>query len=315
MTEFVSRFMTYVTDSTAQYLEDVLLAGFDYSPGFRGEDGCEIYDTLLRPPTMRSWKVYDSHSPHNHEDSVKKLLDRGMHVWVQYDHCNYNVMGCGYTNHNYLLWTWELDDMQNALKYSIGLAAGCLPSAFDSSYCVAEVLLTAPNGGCVAFFGNTRLGFGLLPDPHRMGSHFYVEKVLAGMWQGPGHGTFAGMVAGQAQAAPLAASNMVWRWCHYEFLLSGEPSMPVWVPSGSGVEEGDTPDAIRGTHHAGPTFVCGVLVLSVAQAPGVMLDISGQKVMELLPGENDIRHLSPGVYFLRSADSGARNTARKVIIQ
>ena len=306
MSAFVDRFMIYVSDSTARYLEDVLLAGFDYSASFKGEYSCEIYDTLLRPATMRAWKVYDSHYPHNHEDSVKTLLDRGMHVWVQYDHCNYNVMGCGYTNHNYLLWTWELDDMANAPNYTIGFAAGCYPSAFDSSYCVAEVLLTAPNGGCVAFCGNTRIGFGVNPDPYRSGSHYYCEKVLEGMWQGPGHGTFGGLAAGQTQAAPLAASSVVWRWCHYEFLLSGEPGMPVWVPEGSGVADERTRPQRQRTSQ---TVMRGVLVLEAAgvgEGGARLVDAAGRVVTDLLPGENDIRSIAPGVYFVRGEGPGSR---------
>lgn len=38
--------------------------------------------------------------------------------------------------------------------------------------------------------------------------------------------------------------------------------------------------------------------------PTALLDISGRKVMELHPGPNDVRHLSPGVYFAARAASG-----------
>jgi len=309
MQTFADRYLEYTGDSTKQYLENVLFAGFDYSPGFSGEEACEIYDTLLRPASMRSIKVYDSHSG-NHEDSVKHVLDRGMHVWVQYDHCNYNVMGCGYTNHGWLLWWDELDDMTNAPNYSINLAAGCLPSAFDSSYCVAEVLLTAPNGGCVATFGNTRIGFGVNPEPLRSGSHFYCEKALEGFWQGPGNGSFAGLATGQAQAAPFADTNIVWRWCHYQFLLSGEPAMPVWVPAGGGVCE--SPKAEARAAHAGPTIIRGVLFLPKSTNPSWLLDAMGRIVMALKSGANDLSELTPGVYYV--APGQGRGRARKIVV-
>ncbi len=318
---FVERFLVYAQDSTAAYLEDVLLAGFDFSQTFRGEDICEIYDTLLRPETMRSWKVYDSHSG-NHEDLVKALLDQGMNIWVQYDHCGYNVMGCGYINHNWLLLWYELEAMANAPRYSIMLAAGCLPSAFDSSFCVSEVLLTAPNGGCVATCANSRVGFGASPDPYRCGSVFYVEKCLEWLWTRGRHSSLEGIASAHAQGAPFVASSMVWRWCHYEFLLCGEPSMPVWVPQGSGVEEGDTPDARRRMPYTGPTVVRGVLVLPVAgmrgaQAPMVMLDAAGRDVVELQPGANDVSHVPAGVYFVSQPSSagGHLPAVSKVVIQ
>lgn len=298
MEAFVSRYLAYTRDSTRTYLENVLFAGFDYSPGFYGEEACEVYDSLLRPETMRPFKVYDSHSG-NHKDSVMHLLDNRMHIWVQYDHCNYNVMGCGYTNHNWLLWTWELDDMANAPDYSVMLAAGCLPSAFDSSYCVTEVLLTAPSGGCVATLGNTRIGFGVNPEPLRGGSHYYCEKVLEGFWAGPGHGSFTGLVTGQAEAAPLAEENVVWRWCHYEFLLAGEPSMPVWVPTTSGIEQERAETVLR-------PLVWSVVRNTIhlrSPVPAVLFDAGGRQVVTLQPGANDARGLAPGVYYVRAGDS------------
>ncbi len=56
----------------------------------------------------------------------------------------------------------------------------------------------------------------------------------------------------------------------------------------------------------GPTIVRSALVWSQngdcrsAGAPvPVVLDITGRKVMGLRPGPNDVRHLAPGVYFVR----------------
>ena len=306
MEAFAERFLVYTGDSTRSYLERVLFAGFDYSAEFKGEDACEIYDTLLRPASVRAFKVYDSHSG-NHEDSVRHLLDRGMNVWVQFDHCGYNVMGCGWLNHNWTMFWDELDDMANAPRYTIGVSAGCFPAAFDSSYCVAEVLLTAPAGGCVAFLGSTRLTWGATPDPFRTGTHYYCEKSVEEFWDGPGNGTFAGLAIGQAQAAPLAEAYAVWRWCHYEFMLSGEPTMPVWVPGASGAREGLTPPAPR--LKLGQTVIRGTLLLprgaGTSSSPSWLLDASGRRVLDLRPGPSDVSGLAPGVYFVRTG-SGIR---------
>ena len=46
--------------------------------------------------------------------------------------------------------------------------------------------------------------------------------------------------------------------------------------------------------------------------PGVLLDVSGRKVMELGPGENDIRRLRPGAYFLRREED---DYTHKVVVQ
>ncbi|UCG43940.1 MAG: hypothetical protein JSU73_04835 [candidate division WOR-3 bacterium] len=84
-------------------------------------------------------------------------------------------------------------------------------------------------------------------------------------------------------------------------------------PGHVGIEE-------SGHEHASkPVPAVRSLVRHVLSLPGRMraelLDISGRRVMDLEPGQNDVRHLAPGVYFLRSAESGRRMAVRKIVIQ
>jgi hypothetical protein len=101
--------------------------------------------------------------------------------------------------------------------------------------------------------------------------------------------------------------------------------VPAWDGSNATVLRGGPP-GVAGpagapviSRPAGPTIVRGFLNLQSAiwylQSGIVLLDVTGRKVMDLLPGDNDVRHLSPGVYFLRSADSGERPAVRKVVVQ
>jgi hypothetical protein len=59
-----------------------------------------------------------------------------------------------------------------------------------------------------------------------------------------------------------------------------------------------------------PTIVRGSLPLS-GGAEAELLDISGRRVMSLQPGQNDIRHVAPGVYFVKTV--GSLKTRRVVI--
>jgi hypothetical protein len=54
-----------------------------------------------------------------------------------------------------------------------------------------------------------------------------------------------------------------------------------------------------------------------SQPTAELLDIAGRVVMSLQPGPNDIRRVTPGIYFVRSADSGKRSEdcVRKIVIQ
>ncbi|MFO7638378.1 MAG: T9SS type A sorting domain-containing protein [bacterium] len=92
-------------------------------------------------------------------------------------------------------------------------------------------------------------------------------------------------------------------------------------------EPGQTP--VR--QPSGPTIIRGVLTLPRRGAghdpgsenrsgscPALLLNISGRKVMELQPGDNDVRHLAPGVYFIRAegaSGQGFDGSSRKVVIQ
>jgi aminopeptidase N len=87
--------------------------------------------------------------------------------------------------------------------------------------------------------------------------------------------------------------------------LSLTPDPDNWVLDSAHVTAGveETMNDERGTINAA-TVVRGVLLLQVdsrqhsAYRTG-LLDVSGRRVMQLVPGPNDVSRLSPGVYFVR----------------
>ena len=95
----------------------------------------------------------------------------------------------------------------------------------------------------------------------------------------------------------------------------------VWVARAvpSGVSERDVRSVPGSTPTA--TVVRSVLLLPAygegRKANGELLDVYGRKVAELHPGANDVRGLSPGVYFVREAQAQAQAQAqsiRKVVV-
>jgi hypothetical protein len=83
----------------------------------------------------------------------------------------------------------------------------------------------------------------------------------------------------------------------------------------AGIEE-LTNDDLRLTN-AQPTIVRGVLFLPEAigekrEARGELLDITGRKVLDLMPGRNDVGQVAPGVYFV---EASAGQPAARVVIQ
>ena len=100
-------------------------------------------------------------------------------------------------------------------------------------------------------------------------------------------------------------SLMVWYptndWYYgsaYVYTLFGDPALRIKYPINTSVEEGKI-DIPPESFNQLPTIVRGALYLSsVSGSLSVLFDITGQKVMSLHPGANDIRHLAPGVYFI-----------------
>jgi hypothetical protein len=95
-----------------------------------------------------------------------------------------------------------------------------------------------------------------------------------------------------------------------------------WIDSvAGGVEERELPAACPSPLTA--TIVRGVLFLDgdcprTGTVPKtVLLDISGRKVLDLRQGVNDVRHMAPGVYFVRipgTEDGRPRIETRKVVL-
>jgi hypothetical protein len=49
--------------------------------------------------------------------------------------------------------------------------------------------------------------------------------------------------------------------------------------------------------------------------PAALHDIAGRRVLDLLPGANDVSRLSPGVYFVAASGERSAVGVRKVIVQ
>jgi hypothetical protein len=105
-----------------------------------------------------------------------------------------------------------------------------------------------------------------------------------------------------------------------DFDIDGDPRDPAHPDIGAdeftGGAVGETPSAEVKTTHAA-TVIRGMLLLPEASShrpqAASLLDISGRKVLGLHSGANDVRHLAPGVYFVR-LDYGVSRISRKVVL-
>jgi len=308
----VDKFLTYCADSSAAYLRNVLLAGFDiaHDPEAIGEVTLELYDSAYVSPGMKPCtKVYDSH-PGNHRSAVLAALNAGQHIYIQWDHGNTNAYGCGWLNHNWTIGNGDVYALTNGPRYSIFVAAGCLTGHFDGMDCILENALCAPNGGAVAGTGNSRCGVMDGRTPQRKYTAFMIEGFVRALFSHAGPADLTDFTTNRARAAPLADTNLIYRWSDYCMNLMGEPAMPVWVPGATGVAEPARP-AGQVVDRAWPSHVLGSLVLR-GKEPLIMTDALGRNIMRLEPGTNSLERVPAGVYFLRTAGHSGRFMGRIV---
>jgi hypothetical protein len=104
---------------------------------------------------------------------------------------------------------------------------------------------------------------------------------------------------------------------------SGEPLIAyardgVWLAKGVDITglAGQEPGRQAARNGMPSTISSRVLQLSQGQRSN-LVDIAGRKVMDLRTGENDIRHVAPGVYFVHRPTAGSRQltAVRKIVIQ
>jgi hypothetical protein len=97
------------------------------------------------------------------------------------------------------------------------------------------------------------------------------------------------------------------------------PKAQIWFSTNSPTGIGShhrTSLASRSAPH--PTIVRGSLLLPGTLDPSnprTLFSITGRQALDLNPGENDLRGLAPGAYFLRAADAeGKPITSRLVVV-
>jgi hypothetical protein len=122
---------------------------------------------------------------------------------------------------------YEVAGLTNGLtKLNFVNSIACMSGWFDNDECLAEALVKAPNGGCVAAMLNSRYGFGYPPalgPSELLDLQFYRYFLQGAATQ---FGTL-GMLS-KDYFRSLAMGQEVWRWCVFELNLFGDPTLFVW---------------------------------------------------------------------------------------
>jgi len=134
-----------------------------------------------------------------------------------------------------------VDGLTNTDRFSNVVAEGCWSAAMPESDCMAEHFLfhNVNGGGGVSFCGNTRVGY-TDGATQTMGS----SAMERGWWKAllvEDLHLLGEMVAWAKHQhdQDLPPSDNYWKHCEWQFVMAGDPAMPIWT---------DTPESLEVTH-------------------------------------------------------------------
>lgn len=153
--------------------------------------------------------------------TVQSAINNGAGIMNHMGHAN-EVSLIGQSN-------YSVDNMVNS-EYGFLYSQGCYPAAFDNrtseaGEAIGEHLVTA-NGALFAFIGNTRYGW-YMPGSINGASQYYDRQFFNGMFYQNKPQLGKALTYSRQQNLNSALSNDVMRWCYYEVVLFGDPSISV----------------------------------------------------------------------------------------
>ena len=227
--------------------------------------GKEMIDSAYVPDSIAITKLYESRGNES-PGAVLNAWALGQNLSNHDGHGWYSVMGAGagYLDID------DIDGMNNGFRLPILYSIGCWVGAFDRD-AISEHFIRNPNGGGVAFIGNSRYGWGSPGNPgygysDRLDFEFYGMVFQRNILE-----IGAALAMTKALFVPYSRDANVYRWHQYQVNLLGDPAMRIWRGRPTEITA-----AIPDTVFAGAQFE--VVVEDPSDADGIVAisSLSGQ---------------------------------------
>lgn len=226
VTTFVDKVLLYEKNPPADYSLKMLMTGdiLWADPFTDSGIGLDMIDEDCVPPRYDPiLKLYQSWGNETRESVLEAICD-GQNYHLHDGHCFWYVMGAGEGS----IFIDDADTVSNYPRNLILNTIGCWPAALDQD-CIAEHFINNPNGGCVAFIGNSRYGWGSPGNPgFGYSDKFQYEFAWRVFVEEDVHLGLAHALA-KVPFVPFAGSENVYRYCEYQLNLLGDPEMPLWT--------------------------------------------------------------------------------------
>ncbi len=224
---FVEKVLTYEKNPPLEYLDNALFTAeilwqepYTDQGVHKNKIGNELF-----PNYFAITKLYQSLGNQTRE-AVMQAIRNGQNLINHDGHGWINVISVGGWPHR--IYNIDFDTITNAPKYGILYSIGCWTSAFDSAS-ISEAFVNSPNGGGVAFIGNSSYGWGSPGNPgfgysDRFDSRFFYSLFIEGNYH-----LGEALAMAKAHFIPYSREENVYRWHQYQLNLLGDPELPVWT--------------------------------------------------------------------------------------
>ena len=172
-------------------------------------------------------KKFDCGEELNREHFLSALQDGGnsglghFHIVYHMDHCNPRNMAASSIDKHEYVYIQDVENLKNGDYLQIVISGGCMPAKFNED-CIAEHFVNNPNGGAVAFIGNSCFGVST--------EHSQYEEFIDGLYLNhitPIGCLFSLMIKESSQQY-TGGSYVLDLPDYYRLHLLGDPEMPVW---------------------------------------------------------------------------------------
>ncbi len=214
----------------------------------------DIIDDESVPPRFSPVTKLYQRDGNLYESTALDALNEGYGLVMHEGHSNITKASVGIDN----LTNLHLDNLNNAQRGGLWYSVGCWSAAVDHDT-FGEHWLVNPNGGGVAYVGNSRYGWGCPGYPGQCVSDLYSREFFASLFTRDL--VHAGVVHADAkhQFVGVAATDDYMRYAMYELNLLGDPEMPVWT---------DTPAPLTVVHPEIVEAADGVVTMTVEVTEG-----------------------------------------------
>jgi len=240
---FINKINTYEkSPPLSNYGKTAFFMGFDlYTWGSDEGEDCKVYIKNQYLPSGWTLRTeYDS-EPGTHRTDSLNYLNQGNNLVNHIDHSGTDFMGTGYTNDGLGMDTNDARSRTNGNRQSIIYSIGCWPCDFPDSECIAEGFVRNPNGGGVAFVGNTRSGW-YSPYSGDFYSLRYDRYFFRSLFN-QGHYILGECFSDHKNDA--YQNDDTYRFCFVELTLLGDPELPIWTDDPTLIDSVSFPNNIN----------------------------------------------------------------------